>query len=231
METPYSKDENEQAWTAWQCLTRTNINLFLTGRAGTGKTTFLRKLADSHLKSMVITAPTGVAAINAGGVTIHSFFQIPPGTFPPGERPPMERKIRTSKLRVIRSLDLLVIDEVSMVRADLLDMVDARLREIRQNERPFGGVQLLPYQRLLIHPDLMIHLTCQYPECVSYPDAPVNKNLYDEVSQDPLLENTLSLPESNTVPVQHVPWITQNGHGLHLSDSLDLHSSLQNTDT
>ena len=143
METPYSKDENEQAWTAWQCLTRTNINLFLTGRAGTGKTTFLRKLADSHLKSMVITAPTGVAAINAGGVTIHSFFQIPPGTFPPGERPPMERKIRTSKLRVIRSLDLLVIDEVSMVRADLLDMVDARLREIRQNERPFGGVQLL----------------------------------------------------------------------------------------
>ncbi len=143
METPYSREENEQAWTAWQCLTRTEVNLFLTGRAGTGKTTFLRNLAASRLKSMIITAPTGVAAINAGGVTLHSFFQIPPGTFAPGERPPIDRGIRSSKLRVIRSLDLLVIDEVSMVRADLLDAVDSRLREIRRNDKPFGGVQLL----------------------------------------------------------------------------------------
>lgn len=143
METPYDKGENEAAWTAWQCLTRTGVNIFLTGKAGTGKTTFLKKLRESHVKNMVVTAPTGVAAINAEGVTLHSFFQIPPGTFAPGSMPTLERKINKSKQKVMRSMDLLVIDEVSMVRADLLDLVDARLREQRGNEQPFGGVQLL----------------------------------------------------------------------------------------
>ncbi len=142
-ENAYSKEENEQAWAAWQCLTRTNVNLFLTGKAGTGKTTFLKRLQASNIKSMVITAPTGVAAINAGGVTLHSFFQIPPGTYTPDQPVPLERNIRSSKIKVIRGLDLLVIDEVSMVRADVMDILDQRLREIRRSSLPFGGVQLL----------------------------------------------------------------------------------------
>ncbi len=142
-ENAYRKEENEQAWAAWQCLTRTNVNLFLTGKAGTGKTTFLKRLQASNIKSMVVTAPTGVAAINAGGVTLHSFFQIAPGTYTPDQPLPLERNIRASKIKVIRSLDLLVIDEVSMVRADLMDMIDMRLREIRRSSLPFGGVQLL----------------------------------------------------------------------------------------
>ncbi len=143
MSTPYNKEENAQAWTAWEFLTRTNVNIFLTGRAGTGKTTFLKRLRDEGCKQMVIVAPTGVAAINAGGVTLHSFFQLPLGLTLPGQRPKMERGFRKAKLKTIRRMDLLVIDEVSMVRADLLDAVDSRLREVRRSALPFGGVQLL----------------------------------------------------------------------------------------
>ena len=126
----------------------TGSNIFLTGKAGTGKTTFLYNLHKNTAKRMVITAPTGVAAINAGGVTLHSFFQLPFGPFVPGsdtyERN-KQRQFRFSKekKRIIQSLDLLVIDEISMVRADLLDAVDAVLRRHRRNNQPFGGVQLL----------------------------------------------------------------------------------------
>ncbi len=143
MRCPYDPKENEQAWTAWQCLTRTNVNVFLTGKAGTGKTTFLKNLKEATTKSMVVMAPTGVAAINAGGVTIHSLLQIPPGTYSSIKPLPKERTIRKEKLKLIRSLDLIVIDEVSMVRADLMDAVDQRLREMRRSSLPFGGVQLL----------------------------------------------------------------------------------------
>ncbi len=143
MRCPYDPKENEQAWTAWQCLTRTNVNVFLTGKAGTGKTTFLKNLKEASTKSMVIMAPTGVAAINAGGVTIHSLLQIPPGTYTSAKPLPKERSIRKDKIKLIRSLDLIVIDEISMVRADLMDVVDQRLREMRHSSLPFGGVQLL----------------------------------------------------------------------------------------
>ncbi len=143
MRCPYDPKENEQAWTAWQCLTRTNVNVFLTGKAGTGKTTFLKNLREASTKSMVIMAPTGVAAINAGGVTIHSLLQIPPGTYTSRNPLPQERTIRKDKLKLIRSLDLIVIDEISMVRADLMDAVDKRLREMRHSRLPFGGIQLL----------------------------------------------------------------------------------------
>ena len=126
----------------------TGSNIFLTGKAGTGKTTFLHTLQEQTPKRMIITAPTGVAAMNAGGVTLHSFFQLPFGPYVPGsdayERN-NQRQFRFSKekIQIIQSLDLLVIDEISMVRADLLDAVDATLRRHRHNDQPFGGVQLL----------------------------------------------------------------------------------------
>ena len=126
----------------------TASHIFLTGKAGTGKTTFLQKLKGNTAKRMIITAPTGVAAINAGGVTLHSFFQLPFGPFIPGSEAydqSRQRLFRFSKekKRIIKSLDLLVIDEISMVRADLLDSVDAVLRRHRRSDQPFGGVQLL----------------------------------------------------------------------------------------
>ena len=126
----------------------TGRHIFLTGKAGTGKTTFLHNLKDNTAKRMIVTAPTGVAAINAGGVTLHSFFQLPFGPFLPGSEAHEKNRQRMfrfskEKKRIIRSLDLLVIDEISMVRADLLDAVDEVLRRHRRNDSPFGGVQLL----------------------------------------------------------------------------------------
>lgn len=124
----------------------TDVHIFLTGKAGTGKTTFLRNLAVKSYKRMVIVAPTGVAAINAGGVTIHSFFQLPFGpVVPDGQSLSLlsNMKLSKTKLKIIRSLDLLVIDEISMVRADLLDAIDTVLRKVRRCDKAFGGVQLL----------------------------------------------------------------------------------------
>lgn len=135
---------NEPKELAEYILKNTDINLFLTGKAGTGKTTFLKQLKESSLKRIAITAPTGVAAINAGGVTLHSFFQLNFGPYIPGSN--IRDKVfsfRKEKLNIIRGLDLLVIDEISMVRADLLDYVDAVLRQVRRTEEPFGGLQLL----------------------------------------------------------------------------------------
>ncbi len=126
----------------------TGTHIFLTGKAGTGKTTFLQSLKSDCHKQMIITAPTGVAAVNAGGVTLHSFFQLSFGPYLPGQSgQPQERnrffRFSREKKQIIKGLDLLVIDEVSMVRADLLDSVDSVLRRLRRNDRPFGGVQLL----------------------------------------------------------------------------------------
>jgi hypothetical protein len=122
----------------------TGCHIFLTGKAGTGKTTFLRSLKNNSRKRLVVTAPTGVAAINAGGVTLHSFFQLPFGPFVPGsETNRSQYRFSNDKIGIIKSLDLLIIDEISMVRADLLDGVDSVLRRYRRSDRPFGGVQLL----------------------------------------------------------------------------------------
>lgn len=130
----------------------TGVNVFLTGKAGTGKTTFLRELKIKSPKRMIVVAPTGVAAINAGGVTIHSFFQLPFGPYipgvdqagmPVGQQRMMVNRFSRDKINIIRSLDLLVIDEISMVRADLLDAMSDVLRRYRDRSRPFGGVQLL----------------------------------------------------------------------------------------
>ena len=140
--------ENHELQLARDFVQHTGSHIFLTGKAGTGKTTFLHKLKGNTSKRMIVTAPTGVAAINAGGVTLHSFFQLPFGPFIPGSAAyenNKQRQFRFSKekKRIIKSLDLLVIDEISMVRADLLDSVDAVLRRHRRNNQPFGGVQLL----------------------------------------------------------------------------------------
>ena len=124
----------------------TGNNIFLTGKAGTGKTTFLHNLKENTPKRMIVTAPTGVAAINAGGVTLHSFFQMPFGPYVPGsdiQRQAEQRRFSREKINIIKSLDLLVIDEISMVRADVLDGVDAVLRRYKNRHLPFGGVQLL----------------------------------------------------------------------------------------
>lgn len=137
---------NEQLELAWQFVERTGVNVFLTGKAGTGKTTFLRRLKERSPKRMIVVAPTGVAAINAGGVTIHSFFQFPLAPYVPGSSfNTKDERFRFSKekKRIIRTLDLLVIDEISMVRADLLDQIDSVLRLHKDRNRPFGGVQLL----------------------------------------------------------------------------------------
>jgi hypothetical protein len=136
---------NPQIDLAYGFLTSTGENIFLTGRAGTGKTTFLHDLRRRSPKRMVVVAPTGIAAINAGGVTMHSFFQLPFGIFIPGStREGGEvRRFSKAKIAVIKSIDLLVIDEISMVRADLLDSVDDVLRRFRDRTKPFGGVQLM----------------------------------------------------------------------------------------
>lgn len=148
----FSFDHNERALWAFRYLRETHQNLFLTGKAGTGKTTFLAQLRTSLPKRIVVVAPTGVAAVRAGGVTIHSFFQLPFTPFLPGSTyvSAMEgsekryaRKFAADKIRLLRSIDILVIDEVSMVRADLLDAVDNVLRKFRNRKLPFGGVQLL----------------------------------------------------------------------------------------
>lgn len=135
-------ENNEAFELAYNIIERTDTSVFLTGRAGTGKTTFLRQLVQRSSKQIVVAAPTGIAAINAGGVTLHSLFQLDFGLFLPGmNRKPL--KFSRNKLRLLRFMDLLVIDEVSMVRADLLDAVDDVLRRVRNPDLPFGGVQLL----------------------------------------------------------------------------------------
>ena len=144
----HHRTENSELKLANDFVQYTGNHIFLTGKAGTGKTTFLQNLKGNTAKRMIVTAPTGVAAINAGGVTLHSFFQLPFGPFLPGSEAydnSRQRMFRFSrkKKQIIKSLDLLVIDEISMVRADLLDSVDAVLRRHRRNKLPFGGVQLL----------------------------------------------------------------------------------------
>lgn len=136
-------ESDEHLQRAWEFVEHTGVSIFLTGKAGTGKTTFLREVIRRSAKTSVVVAPTGVAAINAGGVTIHSFFQLSPTPYIPGAHTHDRFSFSKQKLRVIRSLDLLIIDEISMVRADLLDAIDNALRKYRRDGRPFGGVQLL----------------------------------------------------------------------------------------
>lgn len=159
-------------------ISQTGISVFLTGRAGTGKTTFLKYIVENSPKRSVVLAPTGVAAINAGGVTIHSFFQLPLCPYLPDvkelvteyQMPEAHRQLRKEKVRIIKTLDLLIIDEISMVRADLLDAVDAVMRRYRHNNLPFGGVQVL-----------MIGDVHQLPPVVTEQEEPWLKRVYPSV--------------------------------------------------
>jgi tRNA uridine 5-carbamoylmethylation protein Kti12 len=176
--------ENNELQLAFEFVQNTHTHVFLTGKAGTGKTTFLHNLKNISPKRMIVVAPTGVAAINAGGVTIHSFFQLPFGPqipvefsgqgAPPDTTPRMEaskyHKLSREKINIIKSIDLLVIDEISMVRADLLDAVDNVLRRFRNRQSPFGGVQLL-----------MIGDIQQLAPVVRDDDWQILKNYYDTV--------------------------------------------------
>lgn len=133
---------------AYRFITETQESIFLTGKAGTGKTTFLKYLKEHSSKNMIVAAPTGVAAINAGGVTLHSLFQLPLHPFLPTDsnRLQLLQHIRYNKQRIqlLRKMELLVIDEISMVRCDVLDAIDAILKSVRRNHStPFGGVQIL----------------------------------------------------------------------------------------
>ncbi|MFI3247583.1 MAG: AAA family ATPase [Rikenellaceae bacterium] len=135
---------NHKIELAREFIMNTRANIFLTGKAGTGKTTFLRGVVSNLGKRSVIAAPTGVAALNAGGVTLHSLFQLPFGPNVPGmEQSKKFHRISKSKLSLIRSIELLIIDEISMVRCDVMDAIDQTLRSIRSSMLPFGGVQLL----------------------------------------------------------------------------------------
>ena len=134
---------NIELKTAWDFVEKTGKSVFLTGKAGTGKTTFLRKVVEESKKRVVVVAPTGIAAINAGGVTIHSFFQLPLHPFIPGMKIESKFAFSKEKRSIIKTLDVLIIDEISMVRCDLLEAIDSVLRRFRNRSKPFGGVQLL----------------------------------------------------------------------------------------
>ena len=149
-------EHNNELRLAWDFVENTGRSIFLTGKAGTGKTTFLKTVVAQSRKRPIVVAPTGVAAINAGGVTIHSFFQLPFSPYVPGaklESRSVSADLQSSgrkkfdfgreKRKIIASIDLLIIDEISMVRADLLDAIDNVLRRFRDHTLPFGGVQLL----------------------------------------------------------------------------------------
>lgn len=135
--------KNDELRNAWDFVEHTGISIFLTGKAGTGKTTFLRAVKENSTKRIVVVAPTGVAAVNAGGVTIHSFFQLPLSPFVPEVQIQTRFAFGKEKRKIMRTLDLLIIDEISMVRVDVLDAIDSVLRRYREHDKPFGGVQLL----------------------------------------------------------------------------------------
>ncbi len=184
---------NPELELAFQFVQYTNKNIFLTGKAGTGKTTFLHRVKKECIKRAVVVAPTGVAAINAKGMTIHSFFQLPFGPYLPGNKndPRQQRRFSKDKRNLIKSLDLLIIDEISMVRADLLDGIDDVLRRYKNPTEPFGGVQLL-----------MIGDLHQLPPVVKHEEWHLLKDFYSTA----YFFGSLALQKTNpeTIQLQHI---------------------------
>ncbi len=152
-------NDNNVSYYVSKFINGTNQSIFLTGKAGTGKTTLLKQIVDTTHKKTVVAAPTGIAAINAGGVTLHSLFHLPFGSYIPDNVIPAgsefsfqlttpktlirNLKMNSHKKALLREMELLIIDEVSMLRADLLDAIDNILRYVRRNNYPFGGLQIL----------------------------------------------------------------------------------------
>jgi len=216
-----------QAELAAKFVNQTERHVFLTGKAGTGKTTFLKHIIAQTHKKAIVVAPTGIAAINAGGVTIHSFFQLPFGNFIPaslGAATPLYFKVndaqsiiknmqmRDNKRKLIREMELLIIDEVSMLRADLLDAMDTVMRYVRRSSyQPFGGVQLLFIGDLLQLPPVVKdnewELLSNYYHSMNFFDARAlsqNKPLYIELDKiyrqdDAVFINLLNNLRNNTV--------------------------------
>ncbi len=197
-------ETNELLETAARFVNNTNANIFLTGKAGTGKTTFLHELAKKTHKRFVIVAPTGIAALNAKGVTIHSQFLLPLGTFLPVRDPSGEHSdgarvftqytlarkhpLNAARKQVLRDIDLLIIDEVSMLRADVLDAIDYRLKSAKRNyNEAFGGVQVL-----------MIGDLYQLPPVVKDHEWSILRNHY----QSSFFFDALALKESGFVYIE-----------------------------
>ena len=180
-------ERNQELRTAWDFVENTGRSIFLTGKAGTGKTTFLKTVVERSRKRPIVVAPTGVAAINAGGVTIHSFFQLALSPYIPGARTEERYDFSKQKRQLIASVDLLIIDEISMVRADLLDAVDNVLRKYRDHWKPFGGVQLL-----------MIGDLAQLTPVVTPRDEQLLKNYYDT----PYFFGSKALQQTDYVTIQ-----------------------------
>lgn len=232
-------NSNEVFGLAIQLVNQSSRNIFLTGKAGTGKTTFLKHIRNNSPKQMAIVAPTGVAAINAGGVTIHSFFQLPISPFIPGskgygpndvvaDRHSLLSRLRLTgeKRKVIQELELLVIDEISMVRCDTLDAIDTVLRHIRQRRfERFGGVQVLfigdMYQLPPVVPDQEWQILSEFYNSPFFFDSKVIQeepplyieftkiyrqseerfiNLLNQVRNNELDEDGLKLLESRFIP-------------------------------
>lgn len=173
---------------AYDLIANTSQSVYITGKAGSGKTTFLKRLAENVDKKKAIAAPTGIAAINAGGVTLHSLLQLPFDIFTPdfeGKRKlDFQLNLRKSKIELLEKLELLIIDEVSMVRADLLDAVDYTLKRYRNNNKPFGGIQMIFIGDLF-----------QLPPVVASHEWEILKNFYDS----PLFLDAHAL--KNNIPV------------------------------
>ena len=204
---------------AYKFVTETNLNVFLTGKAGTGKTTFLKYLREKSHKNIVVAAPTGVAAINAGGVTLHSLFQLPFALFIPGKNnyenslsghPLLSQvKFNSQKRKILKNMDLLVIDEISMVASNTLDAIDIILKGVRKNYlAPFGGVQVL-----------FIGDMYQLPPVVKNHDWAILKNFYPSV----FFFDSLILQEYPPVMVELTTIFRQKG-----GDFVDILNGVRN---
>ncbi len=157
----YTKEQKN----AYDMIAKTNTCFFLTGKAGTGKTTFLKKVQESIDKKFIVLAPTGIAALNAGGQTIHSFFRFSFGVIPPDEM----GNISNEKMNVIKNIDSIIIDEISMVRCDIIDAIDRTLKYVRKSKAPFGGIQMI-----------FVGDMFQLPPVVKHPDNEVLNYLYGD---------------------------------------------------
>jgi len=233
-----SSAENNRLALASKFINNTNRHVFLTGKAGTGKTTFLKYIIHHTFKNVVVAAPTGIAAINAGGVTLHSLFLLPFGSFVPTNDNATvfsehlkinnknsllrELKMHKNKRKLLQEMELLIIDEVSMLRSDLLDAIDTILQSVRRNRRTFGGVQILFIGDLLQLPpvvkDAEWRILKQYYKSPFFFDAHAladNPPLYIELEKiyrqtDNTFINILNNLRNNTVNEHDVEVLNQH---------------------